>query len=52
MKLSIRIEEASDPVLCENNLSLTHLPIRQCRINDVIYEIGKPCNAAGDGNNV
>jgi pyruvate dehydrogenase E1 component alpha subunit len=45
------------PILfvCENNFYSTHLPIRECRINDVIYEIGKPCNVYAkqvDGNNV
>jgi pyruvate dehydrogenase E1 component alpha subunit len=45
------------PILfvCENNLYSTHLPIRECRINDVIYEIGKPCNIYTkqvDGNKV
>jgi acetoin:2,6-dichlorophenolindophenol oxidoreductase subunit alpha len=41
--------------LCENNLYSTHLPIRECRINEMIYEIGKPCNVYAkqvDGNNV
>jgi pyruvate dehydrogenase E1 component alpha subunit len=45
------------PILfvCENNFYSTHLPIRECRINEVIYEIGKPCNVHAkqvDGNNV
>jgi len=41
--------------VCENNLYSTHLPILECRINDVIHEIGKPCSIATcriDGNNV
>jgi acetoin:2,6-dichlorophenolindophenol oxidoreductase subunit alpha len=41
--------------VCENNLYSTHLSIHECRINDVIYEISKPCNVyakQADGNNV
>jgi pyruvate dehydrogenase E1 component alpha subunit len=45
------------PILfvCENNLYSTHLPIQECRISEVIYEIGKPCNVSthqADGNKV
>ena len=45
------------PILfvCENNFYSTHMPIRECRINDMLYEIGKPCNIYTkqvDGNNV
>jgi pyruvate dehydrogenase E1 component alpha subunit len=45
------------PVLfvCENNLYATHMPIRECRISDVIFDIGKPCNISSfkvDGNDV
>jgi pyruvate dehydrogenase E1 component alpha subunit len=41
--------------MCENNLYSTHLPILECRINDVIHEIGRPCSIDScriDGNNV
>jgi pyruvate dehydrogenase E1 component alpha subunit len=45
------------PILfvCENNLYSTHLSILECRINDLIHEIGKPCSIDTcriDGNNV
>jgi pyruvate dehydrogenase E1 component alpha subunit len=45
------------PVLfvCENNLYATHMPILECRISDVISDIGRPCNIPSykvDGNNV
>lgn len=45
------------PVLfvCENNLYATHMPIRECRISDSVFEIGQPCNISCirvDGNNV
>ena len=45
------------PVLfiCENNLYATHMPIRECRIHDVISDISRPCNIQSinvDGNNV
>jgi len=41
--------------VCENNFYATHMPIRECRISDVIFEIGNPCNIFSikvDGNNV
>jgi pyruvate dehydrogenase E1 component alpha subunit len=41
--------------VCENNLYATHMPIRECRISDAIFEVGKPCNISSfkvDGNNV
>lgn len=28
--------------VCENNLYSTHMPIRECRVNTMIYEIAKP----------
>ena len=40
---------------CENNLYSTHLPIRECRVDDNISTIGKPfCikSFRADGNNV
>ena len=40
---------------CENNLYSTHLPIRECRVDDNISKIGKPfCikSFRADGNNV
>jgi len=45
------------PILfvCENNLYATHMPIRECRMNDVIFDIGHPCNISSfkiDGNDV
>lgn len=45
------------PVLfvCENNLYATHMPILECRISDVISDIGGPCNIPSlkiDGNDV
>jgi len=45
------------PILfvCENNFYATHMPILECRISDVIFEIGNPCNISSfkvDGNNV
>jgi len=41
--------------VCENNLYSTHLPIRECRVDDNISTIGKPfCikSFRADGNNV
>lgn len=41
--------------VCENNFYATHMPIRECRISDAIFEIGNPCNIFSlkvDGNNV
>jgi pyruvate dehydrogenase E1 component alpha subunit len=41
--------------VCENNFYATHMPIRECRINDAVFDIGNPCNVASykaDGNNV
>jgi len=41
--------------VCENNLYATHMPILECRINDVISDISRPCNIQSykvDGNNV
>jgi len=45
------------PVLfvCENNLYATHMPIRECRVDIPIAEIGKPFGIEGrqvDGNDV
>ncbi len=45
------------PILfvCENNFYATHMPILECRISEVISDIGKPCNIPSykvDGNNV
>ena len=28
--------------VCENNFYSTHMPIRECRVQDHIYTIGKP----------
>jgi pyruvate dehydrogenase E1 component alpha subunit len=41
--------------ICENNLYATHMPIRECRVSDNIFDIGKPCNISSfkvDGNDV
>ena len=41
--------------VCENNLYATHMPIRECRMSDSIFDIGNPCNISSfkiDGNNV
>jgi pyruvate dehydrogenase E1 component alpha subunit len=41
--------------VCENNLYATHMPILECRISDVISDIGEPCNIQSfkvDGNDV
>ena len=41
--------------VCENNLYATHMPIRECRMSDAIFDIGDPCNISSfkiDGNNV
>ncbi len=41
--------------VCENNLYATHMPIRECRMGDTIFDIGNPCNISSfkvDGNNV
>lgn len=41
--------------VCENNLYATHMPIRECRISDVIVKIGDPCGITSikvDGNDV
>jgi pyruvate dehydrogenase E1 component alpha subunit len=41
--------------VCENNLYATHMPIRECRMSDAIFDIGKPCNISSykvDGNDV
>ena len=41
--------------VCENNLYATHMPIRECRLGDTIFDIGNPCNISSfkvDGNNV
>ena len=45
------------PILfvCENNFYATHMPIRECRVNDRIFEIGKPFDILSikiDGNDV
>jgi pyruvate dehydrogenase E1 component alpha subunit len=45
------------PILfvCENNFYATHMPILECRISDVISDIGRPCNIPSfkvDGNDV
>lgn len=40
---------------CENNLYSTHMPIRECRVNNDIYKIGMPFNIESykiDGNDV
>jgi TPP-dependent pyruvate/acetoin dehydrogenase alpha subunit len=42
-------------LICENNFYSTHLPIRECRPNDRIFEIAKPLGIPGlriDGNDV
>lgn len=41
--------------VCENNLYATHMPIRECRISDVIFKIGDSCDIPSikvDGNDV
>lgn len=45
------------PILfvCENNFYATHMPIGECRVNDRIFEIGKPFDILSlriDGNDV
>ena len=40
---------------CENNLYSTHMPIRECRVSDRIFEIGRPLGIEScriDGNDV
>ncbi|CAB1063915.1 Acetoin dehydrogenase E1 component alpha-subunit (EC [Olavius sp. associated proteobacterium Delta 1] len=41
--------------ICENNLYATHMPIRECRVNDNIFDIGTPFGISSfkvDGNDV